>query len=69
MRVTGRFGTDVRLITLPLRGFNYTKLFHLVRDLYLLERWYDYRTTDWATHLEYPEFTMKEVNRLLQFPT
>ena len=30
-----------------------------------LERWDDYRTTDWANHLEYPEFTTKEVNRFL----
>jgi DNA invertase Pin-like site-specific DNA recombinase len=32
----------------------------------LLARWYDYRTTDWATELEYPEFTTKEVNKFLQ---
>jgi len=30
-----------------------------------LERWYDYRRIDWATELEYPEFTNKEVNRFL----
>ncbi len=31
-----------------------------------LERWYDFRATDWASYLEYPEFTNKEVNRFLQ---
>ncbi len=25
-----------------------------------LERWYDYRTIDWTSELEYPEFTMKQ---------
>jgi hypothetical protein len=34
-----------------------------------LERWYDYRTTDWVNYLEYPEFTTKEVNRFLAFST
>ena len=31
----------------------------------LLERWYVFRRTDWASYLEYPEFTNKEVNRFL----
>lgn len=31
-----------------------------------LERWYDYKTTDWANKLEYPEFTNKEVKKLLE---
>jgi len=31
----------------------------------LLERWYDYRTTDWANYLEYPEFTLKQTQQLL----
>ena len=35
----------------------------------LLERWYDYRTIDWANQLEYPEFTNKEVNRFLNYLT
>jgi len=30
-----------------------------------LERWYDYRTTDWANYLEYPEFTLKQTQQLL----
>lgn len=33
VRVTGRFGTGVRLISLSLYGFNCTKLYQLVRDL------------------------------------
>jgi len=31
----------------------------------MLERWDDYRLIDWASELEYPEFTNKEVNRFL----
>ncbi|MCJ7792371.1 MAG: hypothetical protein MUP45_00085 [Candidatus Marinimicrobia bacterium] len=30
-----------------------------------LARWYDYRTTDWASELEYPEFTLKQTQQLL----
>jgi len=30
-----------------------------------LEQWYDFRQIDWASELEYPEFTNKEVNRFL----
>ena len=32
-----------------------------------LERWYVFRRTDWATELEYPEFTNKEINKFLTF--
>jgi len=31
-----------------------------------LERWYDFRRIDWASELEYPEFTMKQTEELLQ---
>ncbi len=30
-----------------------------------LERWYDFRATDWVNYLEYPEFTLKEAQRLM----
>lgn len=49
-----------------------TPVFATLRQNYLviisnpmLERWYDYRTTDWVNYLEYPEFTAKETQRLL----
>jgi len=39
-------------------------------DLVLwLERWDDYQRIDWASELEYPEFTNKEVNRFLTLAT
>jgi hypothetical protein len=31
----------------------------------MLERWYDFGRIDWATELEYPEFTMKQTQQLL----
>jgi len=31
----------------------------------LLERWYEFGRIDWASELEYPEWTTKEVNRFL----
>jgi len=31
----------------------------------MLARWYDYRTIDWTSELEYPEFTMKQTQQLL----
>ena len=37
----------------------------LLRPIWL-KRWYDYRTTDWASELDYPEFTMKQTEELLQ---
>lgn len=39
MGVTGRVGTDVRLISLSLYGLIYTKLYHLVRDLFCSPVW------------------------------
>jgi len=30
-----------------------------------LEKWSQFRTTDWVNYLEYPEYTTKEVNRFL----
>lgn len=30
-----------------------------------LEKWVQFRTTDWVNYLEYPEYTTKEVNRFL----
>ena len=37
----------------------------------LLEKWVQFRTTDWMTELDYPEYTAKEVQRFLigKFPT
>ena len=31
----------------------------------LLERWYVFRKTDWATKIEYPEITLKQIQQLL----
>jgi len=31
-----------------------------------LEKWSQFRTTDWTTELEYPEYTAKEVGRFLR---
>ncbi len=31
-----------------------------------LEKWSQFRTTDWTTELEYPEYTAKEIHRFLQ---
>ena len=30
-----------------------------------LEKWSQFRTTDWINYLEYPEYTTKEINRFL----
>lgn len=35
----------------------------------VLERWYVFRKIDWVTYLEFPEFTLKQVQRLLSFST
>ncbi len=32
-----------------------------------LEKWVQFRTTDWMTELEYPEYTAKEVAGFLAF--
>lgn len=32
-----------------------------------LEKWSQFRTTDWVNYLEYPEYTTKEINRFLNF--
>lgn len=32
----------------------------------VLERWYEFGRIDWVSELEYPEWTVKEVNRFLQ---
>lgn len=32
-----------------------------------LEKWSQFRTTDWVNYLEYPELTNKEVNRFLGY--
>lgn len=37
----------------------------MVISVEAFERWYVFRRTDWATELEYLEFTSKEVNKLL----
>lgn len=63
------------LQSLEIKGkkvrYNWIKPFDKIADSASrqawLERWYDYRQTDWVTELEYPEFTNKEVNRFLQF--
>jgi len=31
----------------------------------MLERWYVFRQTDWASYLEYPELTAKQTQQLL----
>jgi len=33
----------------------------------MLERWYEFGRIDWVSELEYPEWTVKEVNRFLQY--
>ena len=40
-------------------------------ELRKLEKWVQFRTTDWMTELDYPEYTAKEVQRFLigKFPT
>lgn len=50
----------------------YTELFDNLREAERvrvstnwLERWETFRNIDWLTYLEYPEFTTKEVRRLL----
>jgi len=43
----------------------FDKIANLASRQAWLERWYVFRRTDWTTELEYPEFTNKEVNRLL----
>jgi hypothetical protein len=38
--------------------------FYASRQIWL-EKWVQFRTTDWINYLEYPEYTTKEVNRFL----
>jgi hypothetical protein len=33
----------------------------------MLERWYEFGRIDWVSELEYPEWTVKEVGRFLQY--
>lgn len=53
-------------------GIDHTEAFQVCIDQDLvriksvwLGRWYDYRTIDWASEIEYPEFTMKQTQELL----
>jgi hypothetical protein len=32
-----------------------------------LERWYELGQIDWVSELEYPEWTVKEIGRFLQY--
>jgi len=43
----------------------FDKIANLASRQLWLERWCDYRTTDWVNQLEYPEFLSKEVDRFL----
>jgi len=39
----------------------------MVISVDLFERWYELGRIDWVSELEYPEWTVKEVNRFLQY--
>ena len=43
----------------------FDKIANLASRPIWLERWYDFRATDWASYLEYPEFTMKQTQHFL----
>lgn len=66
---------NLTLQNLELEGekvrFNWINPFDKIANLASrqawLERWDDYRKTDWSSELEYLEFTSKEVNRFLAF--
>lgn len=45
---------------------NTTKNKVLLRNDWL-EKWSQFRTTDWANYLEYPEFMLKQTQQLLSF--
>jgi hypothetical protein len=32
-----------------------------------LEKWYEFGKIDWVSELEYPEWTVKEVGRFLEY--
>lgn len=51
--------------TPALQVLNEARLGILVHNW--LERWYEFGRIDWVSELEYPEWTVKEVNRYLSF--
>ena len=46
---------------------NYKTTEKLVIVDIMLERWYEFGKIDWVSELEYPEWTVKEVGRFLDF--
>ena len=39
----------------------------VIQKKLVLKTWDSYRKQDWVNEIEYPEFTIKEVNRFLSF--
>jgi len=58
-----RYATSGKIKQISLRGPSNAVWDKLVE---VLPKWDEYRRTDWITYLEYPEFTNKEVDRLLE---
>ena len=59
-------GKIVKVVENPLFSALRKENLLLIRSNWL-ERWYEFGRIDWASELEYPEWTVKEVGRFLEY--